>query len=149
MYVCGGDQARLRTIGMAFRDVQPWSRLAGADTVIVPGLDEPDRKRDLEALAAIAAAADRGARLVALCTGAFVLGFAGVLDGRRVTTHWALAEQFRSLFPEVKLLDDELFVDDGDVLSSGGMLAAADLCLRSSSVRITVRAMPTTSPGCS
>jgi transcriptional regulator GlxA family with amidase domain len=129
VYVCGGDQARLRTIGMAFRDVQPWSRLAGADTVIVPGLDEPDRKRDPEALAAIAAAADRGARLVALCTGAFVLGFAGVLDGRRVTTHWALAEQFRALFPEVKLLDDELFVDDGDVLSSGGMLAAADLCL--------------------
>ena len=46
-----------------------------------------------------------------------------------MTTHWALAEQFRALFPEVKLLDDELFVDDGDVLSSGGMLAAADLCL--------------------
>jgi transcriptional regulator GlxA family with amidase domain len=129
VYVCGGDQARLRAIGMAFRDVQPWTRLAGADTVIVPGLDEPDRKRDPEALAAIAAAADRGARLVALCTGAFVLGFAGVLDGHRVTTHWALAEQFRALFPEAKLLDDELFVDDGDVLSSGGMLAAADLCL--------------------
>jgi transcriptional regulator GlxA family with amidase domain len=127
--VCGGDQARLRTLGMAFRDVQPWSRLAAADTVVIAGLDEPDRRRDPEALAAVAAAADRGARLVALCTGAFVLGFAGVLDGRRVTTHWALAEQFRALFPDVKLLDDELFVDDGDILSSGGMLAAADLCL--------------------
>jgi transcriptional regulator GlxA family with amidase domain len=129
VYVCGGEQARLRTIGMSFHDLQPWSRLTGADTVIVPGLDEPDRERDPEALAAIATAARRGARLVALCTGAFVLGFAGVLDGRRVTTHWALAEQFRALFPEAKLLDDELFVDDGHVLSSGGMLAAADLCL--------------------
>jgi AraC family transcriptional regulator, transcriptional activator FtrA len=127
--VCGGDQARLRTLGMAFRDVQPWSRLAAADTVVIPGLDEPDRRRDPEALAAVAAAARRGARLVALCTGAFVLGFAGVLDGRRVTTHWALAERFRALFPDAKLLDDELFVDDGEILSSGGMLAAADLCL--------------------
>ena len=129
VHVCGGDQARLRTLGMAFRDLEPWSRLAAADTVIVPGLDEPDRKRDPEALAALAAAASRGARLAALCTGAFVLGFAGVLEGRRVTTHWALADQFRALFPDAKLLDDELFVDDGDILSSGGMLAAADLCL--------------------
>jgi transcriptional regulator GlxA family with amidase domain len=129
VFICGSGDARLRTIGMAFRDLQPWSRLARADTVIVPGLDEPDRRRDPQALAAIADAARRGARLVALCTGAFVLGFAGVLDGRRVTTHWALAERFRALFPDAKLLDDELFVDDGDVLSSGGMLAAADLCL--------------------
>ncbi len=129
VFVCGGAEAESRTIGMAFRDVQPWSRLVDADTVLVPGLDEPDRKRDPEALAAVAEAARRGARLVALCTGAFVLGFAGVLDGRRVTTHWALADEFRALFPDVKLLDDELFVDDGDVLSSGGMLAAADLCL--------------------
>jgi transcriptional regulator GlxA family with amidase domain len=67
--------------------------------------------------------------MVGLCTGAFVLGFAGVTDGRRVTTHWALAEPFRARFPRAVLLDDELFVDDGDLLSSGGMLAAADLCL--------------------
>jgi transcriptional regulator GlxA family with amidase domain len=129
VYLCGGAHAQLRTVGLAFRDVQPWSDLARADTVIVPGLDEPDRRRDPEALAAIAAAADRGARLVALCAGAFVLGFAGVLHGRRVTTHWALADQFRALFPETELLDDELFLDDGSILSSGGMLAAADLCL--------------------
>ena len=129
VFVCGSDEAPLRTVGLACRDVQPWTSLLEADTVIVPGLDEPDRRRDPEALAAITAASHRGARLVALCTGAFVLGFAGVLAGRRVTTHWALAKEFRTLFPEVDLLDDELFVDDGDVLSSGGMLAAADLCL--------------------
>ena len=66
---------------------------------------------------------------MSLCTGAFVLGHAGVLRGHRVTTHWALADDFRRTFPDVVLLDDELFVDDGQVLTSGGMLAAADLCL--------------------
>jgi transcriptional regulator GlxA family with amidase domain len=129
VYLCGGPAADLRTIGMSVRDVEPWSRLADADTVIVPGFDEPHRRPDEAILAAVAAAADRGARLVALCTGAFVLGFAGLLDGRRVTTHWALAREFRALFPDADLADDELFVDDGDILSSGGMLAAADLCV--------------------
>lgn len=129
VYLCGGADSRLRTIGVDVRDLQPWDRLAEADTVIVPGLDEPDRRRDPEALAAIGRAADRGARLVALCTGVFVLGFAGVLDGHKVTTHWALADRFRSLFPTAELAADELFIDDGNVLSSGGMLAAADLCL--------------------
>ena len=127
--LCGGPDTRLRTMGMGVHDLCPWDRLTEADTVVVPGLDEPDRRRNPEALTAIAAAHARGARLVALCTGAFVLGFAGVLDGRRVTTHWALADAFRNLFPLVDLHEDELFIDDGDVLSSGGMLAAADLCL--------------------
>ncbi|MBI5088341.1 MAG: helix-turn-helix domain-containing protein [Actinobacteria bacterium] len=129
VYLCGGPDTRLRTLGMGVRDLHPWDRLTEADTVVVPGLDEPDRRRDPEALAAIAVADARGARLVALCTGVFVLGFAGVLDGHRVTTHWALADAFRRLFPQVDLHDDELFVDDGNVLTSGGMLAAADLCL--------------------
>jgi transcriptional regulator GlxA family with amidase domain len=128
VFLCGGD-GQLRTVGMGVRDLQPWSRLAEADTVIVPGLDEPDRRREPDALDAIATAADRGARIVGLCTGVFPLGFAGVLDGRRVTTHWALADHFRALFPRAELDDDELFVEDGNVFSSGGMLAAADLCL--------------------
>jgi transcriptional regulator GlxA family with amidase domain len=127
--LCGGRGSTIRSVGFAAGRLEPWSRLATADTVMVPGLDEPGRRRDPEALAAIAAAAGRGARLAALCTGAFVLGHAGVLGGRRVTTHWALADEFRRCFPDVDLRDDELFVDDGQVLSSGGMLAAADLCL--------------------
>jgi transcriptional regulator GlxA family with amidase domain len=129
VFLCGGPTSDLRSVGFATERLEPWDRVATADTVMVPGLDEPDRPREPEALDAIAVAADRGARLVSLCTGAFVLGYAGVLTGRRVTTHWALAEPFRRAFPDVELLDDELFVDDGQVLSSGGMLAAADLCL--------------------
>jgi AraC family transcriptional activator FtrA len=129
VFLCGGPGSDLRSVGFAADELQPWDRVATADTVMIPGLDEPDRPRAPDALDAIAVAAERGARLVSLCTGAFVLGYAGVLRGRRVTTHWALAEAFRRAFPDVELLDDELFVDDGQVLSSGGMLAAADLCL--------------------
>ena len=130
VFLCGGPTSDLRSVGFATSALEPWSRLAEeAGTVIVPGLDEPGRRRDPIAHAAIAAAAARGARLVSLCTGAFVLGHSGVLEGRRVTTHWAMADEFRRTFPDVKLLDDELFIDDGQVLSSGGMLAAADLCL--------------------
>ncbi len=129
VYLCGDPTAELHTVGVGVHGLQPWERLAEADTIIVPGLNEPDRVRDGESLDAIATAAARGARIVALCTGAFVLGFAGVLDGRRATTHWALADRFRELFPAVQLMEDDLFIDDGNVLSSGGMLAAADLCL--------------------
>jgi AraC family transcriptional activator FtrA len=129
VFLCGDPTTELRTLGMAMRDIQPWTRLRDADTVVVPGLDHPDQRRDSLGYDAIADAADRGARLVGLCAGVFVLAYAGVLRGHRVTTHWALADPFRQLFPDVELLDDELFIDDGKILSSGGMLAAADLCL--------------------
>ena len=129
VFLCGGETSDLRSVGFATSDLEPWSRVADADTIIVPGLDEPGRRRDPEAHDAIATAAGRGARLVSLCAGAFVLGHSGVLAGHRVTTHWALADEFRRAFPDVDLRDDELFIDDGQVLSSGGMLAAADLCL--------------------
>ena len=67
--------------------------------------------------------------MVSICTGAFVLAAAGLLDGRPATTHWAHAEHFRRLFPQVALDADVLFVDDGDVLTSAGVAAGIDLCL--------------------
>ena len=70
-----------------------------------------------------------GCRLVSICTGAFVLAAAGLLDGRPATTHWSYAESFRRLYPAVKLDEDLLFIDDGDVLSSAGLAAGVDLCL--------------------
>ncbi|MEJ8281168.1 GlxA family transcriptional regulator [Pseudonocardia spirodelae] len=74
-------------------------------------------------------AAARGARIVAICTGAYTLAAAGVLDGRRATTHWAHARRFGRRFPQVELDPDVLFVDDGDVLTSAGVAAGIDLCL--------------------
>ena len=126
--VCG--QAPTPTsLGFTIGDLKPVEWIKGADTVIVPGLEAPWAPQDPAVLGAIATAAADGARLVSLCAGAFVLGQAGVLDGRRVTTHWALADEFRTAFPRANLVEHAMYVDDGQILSSGGMLASADLCL--------------------
>ena len=70
-----------------------------------------------------------GTRLVSICTGAFVLAAAGLLDGRPATTHWKFADDMRRLHPRVLLDENVLFVDDGDVLTSAGLAAGIDLCL--------------------
>ncbi|GLY94519.1 AraC family transcriptional regulator [Actinoplanes sp. NBRC 103695] len=101
----------------------------GADTLIVPNRVDVDLPRRPGVLAAIRRAHRRGARLIGLCTGAFTLAEAGVLDGRRAATHWQFAGEFRRRFPEVDLQPDVLFVDDGDVLTSAGSAAALDLGL--------------------
>lgn len=100
-----------------------------ADTVIVPNRPYVETPTRPVLLAALRRAHARGARLVGLCTGAFTLAEAGLLDGRRATVHWNLAEEFRLRFPAVTLEPDVLFVDDGDVLTSAGSAAALDLGL--------------------
>ncbi|WP_284745767.1 helix-turn-helix domain-containing protein [Amycolatopsis sp. RTGN1] len=100
-----------------------------ADTLIVPNRPDPLTRPSPEVLAAVRRAADRGARLVSFCTGAFTLAFAGVLDGRRATTHWRWADDFVAQFPDVDLEPDVLFVDDGGVLTAAGSAAALDLGL--------------------
>ena len=70
-----------------------------------------------------------GTRLVSICTGAFILAAAGLLDGRPATTHWKFADAMRRLHPEVLVDENVLFVDDGDVLTSAGLAAGIDLCL--------------------
>ncbi|MFF5075837.1 GlxA family transcriptional regulator [Actinoplanes sp. NPDC000266] len=100
-----------------------------ADTVIVPNRPYVETPSRPALLAALRRAHERGARLVGLCTGAFTLAEAGLLDGRRATVHWTLAEEFRVRFPGVQLEPDVLFVDDGDLLTSAGSAAALDLGL--------------------
>ncbi|WSA87463.1 DJ-1/PfpI family protein [Micromonospora sp. NBC_01796] len=104
-----------------------------ADTVIVPGVHGAsldDRAiLDPEVHRALNAAYERGARIMSICTGAFVLAAAGLLDGRPATTHWAYAERFRRRHPSVRLDPGVLFVDDGNVLTSAGVAAGIDLCL--------------------
>jgi transcriptional regulator GlxA family with amidase domain len=106
------------------------SILRTADTVIVPGIYSGSAK-ERGVLEPELAAALHGvsARMVSICTGAFVLAAAGLLDGRPATTHWMHADAFQALFPQVKLDADVLYVDDGDVLTSAGNAAGIDLLL--------------------
>lgn len=107
--------------------------LATADTVIVPAANEPDAPQTdgtlspelVDAFTHIRA----GTRVASICTGAFVLAAAGLLDGKRATTHWKSAAAFSRLFPDVRLDPDVLYVDEGDVLTSAGDVCGIDLCL--------------------
>jgi len=100
-----------------------------AHTVVVPNRPDVESAGSAAVLDAVRRAHARGARLVGLCTGAFTLAEAGVLDGRPAAVHWQLVEEFRRRFPAVEVRPDVLFVDDGDVLTSAGSAAALDLAL--------------------
>ncbi|HEU5469511.1 MAG TPA: helix-turn-helix domain-containing protein [Actinophytocola sp.] len=131
--ICGLDREPV-TVRSGFTMVPDHGSeaLADADTVIVPGtqITGPRRHGTLpDRLAEAFALIPAGTRLMSICTGAFVLGAAGILDGRPATTHWAYADAFRELYPRVLLDENVLFVDDGDVLTSAGLGAGIDLCL--------------------
>lgn len=128
--VCTADGAPVRTTS-GF-EVSPGAgpeALRRADTLVVPGYAGILEPPPAEALAAIRDAAERGARLMSVCTGAFALAHAGVLDGRRAATHWAWAGEMAARFPAVEVDPDALFVDEGEVLTSAGLSAGIDLSL--------------------
>ncbi len=103
--------------------------LEAADTVVVPGympLDDPGE----EVGAALRQAAGRGTRVVSVCTGAFALAAAGLLDHRRAATHWQYAGQLAARYPAVRVDPDVLWADEGDVLTSAGLSAGIDLCVQ-------------------
>jgi AraC family transcriptional regulator, transcriptional activator FtrA len=106
-----------------------FAELAKVDTVVIPSTSALDRQPDPALSAALRAAYDAGVRMAALCTGAFILAAAGLLDGRVAATHWMHAPQLARLHPRVNVRADVLYVDDGQVLTSAGKTAALDLCL--------------------
>lgn len=103
--------------------------LADADTIVIPGRDFSTIATPEALLTALQSAYDAGTRIASICTGAFTLAAAGLLDGRRATTHWLAADVFRATYPAVDLDPDVLYVDEGQVLTSAGASAGLDLCL--------------------
>lgn len=103
--------------------------LERADTIIVTGWRDVLEEPPTALVKALRAAHSRGARLVSICTGAFVLAAAGVLSGRNATTHWLHADRLRQRHPDIRVNADVLYIDDGDVLTSAGSAAGIDLCL--------------------
>jgi transcriptional regulator GlxA family with amidase domain len=129
---CTPDGGPVATVaGFAAVPEYDLSLLASVDTVIVPGVhgDSATLHGTPEVRAALRDAHNRGTRVMSICTGAFLLAAAGLLDDRPATTHWAHADAFRARYPRVKLDPDVLFVDDGDILTSAGVAAGIDLCL--------------------
>jgi AraC family transcriptional activator FtrA len=117
------------TIGYSMLVDAGLAALGEADTVVVPGWQRYGTPVPPAVTEALREAHRRGARIVAVCTGAFVLARAGLLDGRRATTHWRSTARLAADFPEVEVDPDVLFVDHGDVATSAGTGAGIDLCL--------------------
>ena len=103
--------------------------LSGADTVIAPGWRDPAETPPVALLDALRAAQARGARLVSICSGVFLLAAAGLLDGMTATTHWRYVESLARRYPRITVEPDVLYVDEGAILTSAGSAAGLDLCL--------------------
>ncbi|MEU0244520.1 helix-turn-helix domain-containing protein [Streptomyces sp. NPDC006235] len=130
LLVCGGEDGPLRTTGgLELTAPHGLEAISRAGTVVVPAWRSITSPPPDEALDALRRAHEEGARIVGLCTGAFVLAAAGLLDGRPATTHWMYAPTLAKRYPSVHVDPRELFVDDGDVLTSAGTAAGIDLCL--------------------
>ena len=126
--VCGDQAGPMKAqTGFTIEAPYPLTALRKADTIVVPAI--PTSTRSPELLSELRRAHTRGARIMSVCTGAFTLAEAGLLDGRPATTHWTVADKLASRYPTVKVDPGVLYIDDGDILTSAGTAAGIDLCL--------------------
>lgn len=125
--VCGPAVGRVSTqSGFALEVVHDFARLGEADLVAVPAMDAEPPQALLDALVQ---AVDRGARVLSVCSGAFILGAAGLLDGRTCTTHWRYADELSRRHPTARVNPDVLYVEDDRVITSAGTAAGIDACM--------------------
>ena len=103
--------------------------LERADTIVIPGWRGADEPPPPDLLALLRAAHARGARLCSICSGVFVLAAAGLLDGRRATTHWRYTDALARRFPAIEVLPDQLYIDNGQIITSAGSAAGIDMLL--------------------
>jgi transcriptional regulator GlxA family with amidase domain len=128
--VVAARERRVRTqTGFVLEATHGLRALDRVDTIVVPGWVDPDVPPPEALVRAVVRAHARGARIVSICTGAFVLAAAGLLDGRRATTHWLYADLLQERFPEIDVDPHVLYVADDDVMTSAGTGGGIDLCL--------------------
>jgi AraC family transcriptional regulator, transcriptional activator FtrA len=128
--VCGIEPGPFRALGGIQVSAEAGlEAVATAGTIVVPGWRDPREVPPAPLIDALRAAAARGARLMSLCSGIFVLAATGLLDGRRATTHWRYFELLAAMYPEIEIVPDVLYVDGGDILTAAGSAAGLDLCL--------------------
>lgn len=126
--VCAASPSVTTDAGFQMTVPRRLDALKDAETIVVPSATDPDAV-PAEVLDALRAASQRGVRLVSLCSGAFVLAAAGVLDGLVATAHWSECAELASRYPRVTVDPHVLYVDNGTVLTSAGSAASIDLCL--------------------
>src|SRR5690348_13529896 len=123
LVVAAGDRRVVTQTGFVIEAPFGLAALDRADTIVVPGWSSPDADPSEALIRALRRAHDRGARIVSICTGAFVLAAAGLLDGRRATTHWMFVDELRARYPGVELDSSVLYVVDGTIMTSAGTAA--------------------------
>jgi len=128
--ICAVEPGPIRAAG-GFTIDAPYAPelLERADTIVIPGWRGADEPVPPALLALLRAACERGARLCSICSGVFVLAAAGILDGRRATTHWRYTDALARRFPAIEVLPDDLYVDTGQVITSAGSAAGIDMLL--------------------
>jgi AraC family transcriptional activator FtrA len=126
---CSKGRSVRSQYGMRMTATNGLERLQAAGTIVIPGWEGIDIPVPRAILDALRAAHARGARLLSICSGAFVLAAAGLLDGRRATTHWRYAAALQRAYPRIYVDANVLYVDEGNILTSAGSAAGLDLCL--------------------
>jgi AraC family transcriptional activator FtrA len=128
--VCGIEPGPLRAAGgLALQAPHGLDALEAADTIVIPGWRDPAEPPPPQLIAALRRAHARGARLCSICSGAFVLAHAGLLDGRKATTHWRYFDRLAAAFPTIAIEADALYVEDGNIVTSAGSAAGLDMLL--------------------
>lgn len=115
--------------GLSITTSHDMDRVATADLVVIPAWRPDAGEPEPSVAAALRDAVDRGATVLSVCTGAFLLAEVGLLEGRVATCHWFHDQQFRAMFPSVRLEPDRLYVEDGPIITSAGTAAGIDACL--------------------
>lgn len=130
LLVCSSATGTVRTsAGFTLGVTAGLEALDTADTIIIPGYEDYRRPPPDSVSVALNQAWKRRTRIASICIGAFALAYAGLLDGRTVTTHWASADDMEELFPNVRVDRDVLYIDDDPILTSAGVTAGIDLCM--------------------
>lgn len=124
-----GPEKRVLCSGLGLSVQRPLATLRRVDTIVIPGMREPDIALPENVRKELIRAYARGARLVSICSGAFLLAQTGLLDGKRATTHWRGARDLKERHPRVEVDEKSLYIDEGRILTSAGGFAGLDLCL--------------------
>jgi len=126
--VCAAERGPIRAAGgIAVQVPHSLRLLERADTIVIPGWRDADEAPPAQLLRKLRRAFDRGARLCSICSGVFVLAAAGVLSGKRATTHWKYVERLATRYPDISVAPNALYVDEGQILTAAGSAAGLDM----------------------